>query len=125
MALRTFRPAPTAQTGTGRLVAMMRMLHRDMLPEGLQVHEAAVDGSGGQAGLNNLDAQLIVEVAKPQQLGPHALVAGQRVNAHVGATWCGTAHGTQGPSSRRPCVEEKESLSSLLAHLRHAGRQFR
>ena len=40
---------------------------------------------GRKAGLNNLDAQLGVEVAKAQELRPHALVGHQRVNADVGA----------------------------------------
>ena len=40
---------------------------------------------GGEAGLDDLDAQLVVEIPQAQQLRPPALVADQWVNADVGA----------------------------------------
>ena len=44
-----------------------------------------VPAPGGEAGFNDLDAELVVEVAEAQQLRPATLVADQRVDADVGA----------------------------------------
>ena len=67
---------------------------------------------GGEAGLDDLDAELVVEVAEAQQLRPPALVADQRVDADVGA------HRVEG----RP---ERRALPDLLpAQLDLASRHY-
>lgn len=51
----------------------------------LEVDEAAVAGPGGEADVDDLDAELVVEVADAEQLRPEAFVGGEGIHAALGA----------------------------------------